>query len=168
MFTSISESQSGIHFKNLLQEDAQFNIVEYLYFYNGGGTAIGDINNDGLFDVYFSSNQQANKLYLNKGNFTFEDISSKAGVEGDGNWKTGVSMVDVNADGWLDIFVCGVGNYKSYSGYNQLFINNGDFTFTERAKEFGLYFKGLSTQASFFDYDLDGDLDIRISIMIQI
>jgi len=162
LFTSISESQSGIHFANSLQEDAQFNIVEYLYFYNGGGTAIGDINNDGLLDIYFSSNQQANKLFLNKGDFAFEDISSKAGVEGNGNWKTGVSMVDVNADGWLDIFVCGVGNYKSFNSYNQLFINNGDLTFTERAKEFGLYFKGLSTQASFFDYDLDGDLDMYL------
>ncbi len=162
LFVAISEEQSGIHFKNSLQEDSQFNIVEYLYFYNGGGVAFGDINNDGMLDIYFSGNQQANKLYLNKGNFTFEDISEKAGVSGSGNWKTGVSMVDVNADGWLDIYVCGVGNYKSYNGFNQLFINNGDLTFTERANEYGLYFKGLSTQASFFDYDLDGDLDMYL------
>lgn len=162
LFELIPPSYSSISFKNQLLEDEEFNIIEYLYYYNGGGVAIGDINNDGLSDIYFSSNQQSNKLYLNKGNFKFEDITDKAGVAGLANWKTGVSMVDVNADGLLDIYLCGVGNYKSFNGYNQLFINNGDLTFTEKAEEFGIYFKGFSTQASFFDYDLDGDLDMYL------
>ncbi len=163
LFELISASESGIDFKNTLIEDEQFNIIEYLYYYNGGGAAIGDINNDGLSDIYFSSNQQPNRLYLNKGDFKFEDITTTAGVVGSGNWKTGVSMVDVNADGLLDIYLCGVGKYKSFNGYNQLFVNNGDMTFTERAKEFGLYFQGFSTQAAFFDYDLDGDLDMYLT-----
>ena len=135
-----------------------FNIIEYLYFYNGGGVALGDINNDGLYDIYFSANQQLNKLYLNKGDFHFEDITSRSGVEGAGNWKTGVTMADVNGDGFLDLFVCGVGKYKKFNGRNQLFINNGDLTFTDRTDEYGLTFQGFSTQASFFDYDNDGDL----------
>lgn len=163
LFELISPEASGIDFQNRLIENEEFNIVEYLYYYNGGGVAIGDINNDGLSDIYLSANQQANKLYLNKGNFTFEDITDNAGVAALGNWKTGVSMIDVNADGWLDIYVCGVGSYKSFNGYNQLFINNGDLTFTERAKEFGLFFKGFSTQATFFDYDLDGDVDMYLA-----
>jgi enediyne biosynthesis protein E4 len=162
LFQLVDSNQSNVYFQNKLIENDQFNIIEYLYYYNGGGVAIGDINNDGFSDIYFSSNQQSNKLYLNKGNFEFEDITDKAGVAGLGNWKTGISMVDVNADGLLDIYLCGVGSYKSFEGYNQLYINNGDLTFTERAKEFGIYFKGFSTQASFFDYDLDGDLDMYL------
>jgi len=158
----ISVEESGVDFNNVLVEDEKFNIIEYLYFYNGGGVAIGDINNDGLSDVYFSSNQQSNKLYLNKGNFKFEDITDKAGVAGLGNWKTGVIMADVNADGLLDIYLCGVGGYKEFDGFNQLFINNGDLTFSERSKEFGLNFQGFSTHAAFFDYDLDGDLDMYL------
>lgn len=161
-FTPLPSLVTGIAFVNQTREDKDFNIVEYLYFYNGGGVVIGDINNDGLADIYFSSNQHSNKLYLNKGNFKFEDITTKAGVSGKGNWKTGISMVDINADGLLDIYVCGVGNYKSFDGFNQLFINNGDLTFTENARDYGLYFKGFSTQASFFDYDLDGDLDMYL------
>jgi hypothetical protein len=151
-----------VDFANHLDEDADFNIIEYLYFYNGGGVAIGDINNDGLPDLYFSANQSPNKLYLNKGNFQFEDITGSAGVAGAGNWKTGVSMADVNGDGLLDIFLCGVGNYKKFDGRNQLFINNGDLTFTESAAEYGLLFQGFSTQGSFFDYDRDGDLDLYL------
>ena len=162
LFHAVSAEESGVDFENALIENADFNIIEYLYFYNGGGVAIGDLNNDGLSDIYLSSNQQANKLYLNKGNLKFEDITETAGVAGLGNWKTGVSMIDVNADGRLDIFLCGVGNYKKFNGFNQLFINNGNLTFTERAAEYGLYFKGLSTQATFFDYDLDGDLDMYL------
>ncbi len=159
-FYSIPSTQSNIDFENTLDESDDFNIIEYLYFYNGAGVAIGDINNDGLPDLYFSSNQHPNKLYLNKGGFHFEDITLRAGVGGEGNWKTGVTMADVNGDGLLDIFSCGVGSYKKFKGRNQLFINNGDLTFTDMTTSYGLDFKGFSTQASFFDYDNDGDLDM--------
>ncbi len=162
MFQAVPSSHSNIDFENRLRNTDDFNIIEYLYFFNGGGVATGDINNDGLVDVYFSSNQQSNKLYLNKGDFKFEDITAKAGVGGEGNWKTGVVMADVNGDGLLDIFVCGVGNYKKFDGHNQLLINNGDQTFVNKAKEYGLDFQGFSTQVSFFDYDLDGDLDMYL------
>ncbi|MFZ6013398.1 MAG: FG-GAP-like repeat-containing protein [Bacteroidota bacterium] len=162
LFSQINPSYSGVHFKNTLSEDTVFNIIEYLYFYNGGGVAAGDINNDGLVDLYFSANQQPNKLYLNQGNFHFRDITASAGAEGVGNWKTGVSMADVNGDGWLDIFVCGVGKYKKFNSKNQIYVNNGDLTFTERSAEYGLSFQGFSTHAAFFDYDLDGDLDMYL------
>lgn len=162
LFTLIPASHSSVTFINQLSDDKNFNIIEYLYYYNGVGVAIGDINKDGLPDIYFSGNQVPNKLYLNKGDFIFEDITAKAGVAGTGNWKTGINMTDVNADGLLDIFVCGVGNYKKFNGSNQLFINNGDLTFTERSNEYGLYFQGFSTHAAFFDYDLDGDIDMYL------
>ncbi len=159
LFTLLRPGETGIHFSNDLKEDTVFNIIEYLYFYNGGGVAVGDINNDGLVDVYFSSNQNSNKLYLNKGNFQFEDITERSNCKGIGNWKTGVTMADVNGDGFLDIYVCGVGNYKKFNSRNQLLINNGDLTFTDKTEEYGLDFTGLSTQAVFFDSDRDGDLD---------
>jgi hypothetical protein len=159
LFQELPPDQTGITFSNDLKEEPAFNIIEYLYFYNGGGVAIGDINRDGLPDIYFSGNQVENKLYINKGNFEFEDITQKAGVAGIGNWKTGVSMVDINGDGWLDIYVCGVGGYKKFNSRNQLLVNNGDLTFTDRTDEFGMDFQGLSTQAAFLDYDRDGDLD---------
>ncbi|WP_276374916.1 VCBS repeat-containing protein [Chryseolinea sp. H1M3-3] len=162
LFYKVPVSQTNVNFENTLKDSDDFNIIEYLYFYNGGGVALGDINNDGLADIYFSSNQQSNKLYLNKGKFAFEDITSKAGVSGIGNWKTGVTMADVNGDGFLDIFVCGVGNYKQFNGRNQLFINNGNLTFSEKTDEYGLTFRGFSTQGSFFDYDNDGDLDLYL------
>ncbi|QLH31247.1 MAG: VCBS repeat-containing protein [Cyclobacteriaceae bacterium] len=149
LFTKIPGRFSNITFNNTLEEDEHFNIIEYLYFYNGGGVSIGDINNDGLADIYFTKNQGHNALYLNEGNFKFKDITQAAGVQGTGNWTTGVTMADVNADGLLDIYVCGVGNYKHFTGINQLFINNGDLTFTERSAEFGLHFQGFSTQAAF-------------------
>lgn len=139
------------------------NINQYLYAHNGGGVAIGDINQDGLPDIYFTANQQPNKLYLNKGNFVFEDITEKAHVEGlsgTSSWKTGVVMVDINHDGWLDIYVSQMSNYKSFTGRNQLYINNGDLTFTDKAKDYHLDFESYSQQAAFFDYDLDGDLDM--------
>ena len=159
LFSLLQAHETGINFSNELKEDSVFNIIEYLYFYNGGGVAAGDINNDGLIDLYFSSNQNPNKLYLNKGNWKFEDITEKSNTQGFGNWKTGVTMADVNGDGLLDIYSCGVGNYKKFNSKNQLFINNGDLTFTEKSEEYGLAFAGLSTQAAFFDFDLDGDLD---------
>ncbi len=162
LFYSVSSSESGIDFRNGLTDTHEFNIIDYLYFYNGAGVSAGDINNDGLVDLYFTSNQESNKLYLNKGGLQFEDITKSAGVSGIGNWKTGTTMADVNADGLLDIFICGVGNYKAFDGRNQLLINNGDLTFSERTEEFGLAFQGFSTQTSFFDFDNDGDLDMYL------
>ena len=160
LFSLLSPSSTHVDFKNQLTETEQSNIIEYLYFNNGGGVAAGDINNDGLVDLYFTSNQGPNKLYLNKGNLKFEDITDAAGVAGTGDWKTGVTMADVNGDGLLDIYVCQVGKYKSLHGRNQLFINQGNNTFKDEAHEYGLDFQGFSTQAAFFDYDMDGDLDM--------
>ena len=162
LFSLLPANQTGIHFENKIVDTAQFNILDYLYYYNGGGVAIGDINNDGLADIYFSSNQGSSKLYLNKGNFQFEDITVKAGVAGSGNWKTGVTMADVNGDGLLDIYVSEVGGYKSLKGRNELFINRGDLRFSEQAAEYGLAIEGFNTQAVFFDYDKDNDLDVFI------
>ncbi|MBS1507111.1 MAG: VCBS repeat-containing protein [Bacteroidetes bacterium] len=162
LFTKLSAGQTNIDFVNRLQFDSYFNIYTYRNFYNGGGVALGDINNDGLIDIYFSANQLPNKLYLNKGNFTFEDITEKAGVAGNKAWSTGVSMADVNGDGWLDIYVCNSGDVKGDNRENELFINNGDMTFKESAKEYNLADRGFSTHAAFFDYDNDGDLDVYI------
>ncbi len=159
LFESIAPEKSGVNFSNTLHDTEQWNIIEYLYYYNGGGVAVGDVNNDGLPDIYFTSNQGANKLYINKGNFQFEDVTLKAGVADTIGWKTGVTMADVNGDGWLDIYVCHVSGYKNMPGKNTLYINNHDGTFTERAAYFGLDATGLCTQAAFFDYDGDGDLD---------
>jgi enediyne biosynthesis protein E4 len=162
LFLLMSPDTTNIDFVNQLTENEQFNIIQYLYFNNGAGVAAGDINNDGLVDLYFTSNQNPNKLYLNKGDLKFEDITDEAGVAGNGDWKTGVSMADVNGDGFLDIYVCQVGNYKVVHGKNQLFINQGNLTFKDEASEYGLDFQGFSTQAAFFDYDLDGDLDMYL------
>ena len=162
LFTLLPPSSTHVNFKNQLKETEQSNMVEYLYFNNGGGVAAGDINNDGLIDLYFTSNQGPNKLYLNKGNFKFEDITDSAGVAGTGDWKTGVTMADVNGDGLLDIYVCEVGKYKSFHGRNQLFINQGNLKFKDEAHDYGLDFQGFSTQAAFFDYDMDGDLDMYL------
>jgi len=160
LFTLLPAAQTNIDFVNHIEDTDSLNILDYLYYYNGGGVAIGDVNNDGLPDIYFSSNQGSNKLYLNKGNLSFEDITDKAGVGGKGNWKTGVTITDVNGDGLQDIYVCEVGKYKNLHGHNELFINNGDLTFTERSHEYGLDIEGFNTQAVFFDYDHDGDLDM--------
>jgi enediyne biosynthesis protein E4 len=154
---------SNIHFENTLTETKDFNVFTYRNFYNGGGVAIGDLNNDGLADVFFTANQGSNKLYLNKGNFQFEDISVKAGFKDKKQWSTGVVLVDINNDGWLDIYVCNAGNmFEPALQKNQLFINNHDLTFTESAAQYGLDAGGYTTQASFFDYDMDGDLDCFI------
>ena len=162
LFNNISAKNSGVDFKNLLKEDSKHSIINYIYFYNGAGVSAGDINNDGLPDLYFVSNQGENKLYLNKGNLQFEDISKKANINSSSDWNTGVTMVDINNDGFLDIYVCAVSGLLDFKGKNELFINNGDNTFTEKAAEYGLDFSGFSTQAYFFDYDKDNDLDVYI------
>ena len=162
LFEKVSENTSNIRFRNDLVENEKFNLIEYLYFYNGGGVTTGDINNDGLIDIYLSSNQGSNKLYINNGDLNFTDITEKAGLKSEGEWKTGVNMVDINGDGLIDIYQTRLGGYKNVSGKNQLFINNGDLTFTERAEEYGLDFEGFSTHSAFFDYDGDGDLDIYL------
>ena len=169
LFSSMPAEQTGIHFENKIEDTDTLSILDYLYYYNGGGVAVGDFDNNGLPDIYFTSNQGSNKLYLNKGNFQFEDITDKAGVQGKGNWKTGVTIADVNGDGLLDIYVSEIGGYKNFHGRNELFINNGistsgeggaRVTFSERAHQYGLDVQGFNTQASFFDYDHDGDLDM--------
>lgn len=162
LLTKVSENYSGIDFANLVTEDPQHSIINYIYYYNGGGVAAGDINNDSLPDLFFVSNMGENKLYLNKGNLKFEDVSEKANIAGNASWQTGATMIDINNDGLLDIYVCAVYGLLDFEGHNELYINNGDGTFTENAKEYGLDFKGYSTQAYFFDYDKDDDLDVYI------
>ena len=162
LFTEMPSDSTGIDFLNYVENQPDFNIFKYRNFYNGGGVAIGDINNDGLADIYFTANMGENKLYLNKGNFNFEDITDKAGVIGDKPWSTGVLMADVNADGLLDIYVSNAGNSDGNNHDNDLYINNGDLTFTEKAAQFNLAKTGFSTHATFFDYDKDGDLDVYI------
>jgi enediyne biosynthesis protein E4 len=158
-FELMKASETGIDFVNNVENQEDFNVLTYRNYYNGGGVAIGDINNDGLNDVFFTANLKENKLYLNKGEMKFSDISNEAGIVGKKSWATGVTMADVNADGLLDIYVCYSGEVKGSNKENELFINLGNNKFKESAKEFGLNDAGLSTHASFFDYDLDGDLD---------
>lgn len=159
LFEKLSSFRTGIDFENNLTFKEDFNIFTYRNYYNGGGVGLGDINNDGLLDIYFTSNLNKNKLYLNKGDFQFEDITDLAGVGGEKSWSTGVSLADINADGFLDIYVSNSGDIKGDNKQNELFINNGDLTFTEMANEYGLDDKGYSTHAAFFDFDRDGDLD---------
>lgn len=148
-----------INFVNRLEYTEEFNTYTYRNFYNGAGVGMADFNKDGLTDLYFCSNMAGNKLYINKGGFVFDDVTDHAGVSCKDSWSTGVSIADVNGDGWPDIYVCKSGNPKGTHRYNELFINNGDLTFSEKSKEFGLAVVGLSNHASFFDYDRDGDLD---------
>ena len=155
-------AQIGISFENNLSYSDDFNVYKYRNYYNGGGVALGDINNDGWVDVYFTSNQGENKLYLNQGDFSFKDITTSAGVAGLRAWSTGVAMVDINADGWLDIYVCNSGDIAGDKKENELFINQGDGTFVESAEAYNLADKGFSTHATFFDFDKDGDLDVYI------
>ncbi len=162
LFSRIDSEESGIDFSNTVTEDKEHNIIKYIYFYNGGGVAVGDVNNDDLPDLYFVSNQEANRLYLNRGGLTFEDVTDTAGVSGTASWNTGAIMVDINDDGLLDIYVCAVSGLLDFEGHNELFVNNGDGTFTERSADYGLDFQGYSTQAYFFDYDKDNDLDAYI------
>lgn len=161
LFELLTPAATGVTFTNALPESADFNIINYLYYYDGGGVAVGDVNNDGLPDLYFTSNLGSNHLYLNKGNYRFEDITARAGVADSQGWKTGVTMADVNGDGKVDIYVSGV-DYLTQHGRNVLYINNGDGTFSDRTKEYGLDHVGHSTQALFFDYDGDGDLDMYL------
>jgi enediyne biosynthesis protein E4 len=162
LFKLLSAAETGIHFKNQVSDEENFNILTYRNYYNGGGVAIGDINNDSLPDLFFTANKAQNKLYLNKGNFVFEDITARAGVGGTKAWSTGVTMADVNGDGLLDIYVCNSGDVDGLLRENELFINNGDMTFAEKAASFNLDNQGYSTHAAFFDYDIDGDLDCYI------
>lgn len=162
LFEQLSEAQTGINFRNDLSYNNQLNPYTFRNFYNGGGVAIGDIDNDGLVDIFFTGNQVSNRLYLNKGGFKFKDVTEKVGLVSSGAWSTGVSMIDINGDGWLDIYVCKSGEPGGENRHNELFINNGDLTFTEQAEEYGIAVKGLSTHATFFDYDRDGDLDLYV------
>ncbi len=159
LFTLMPSSETGITFENNVVYEEEFNVYTYRNFYNGAGVGIGDINNDGLVDIYFCGNQESNRLYLNKGNFVFEDITTRAGVACENVWSTGVSMADINGDGYLDIFVCKSGSPEGERRHNELFINNGDLSFTEKSNEYGLDDIGLSNHAAFFDFDKDGDLD---------
>jgi len=159
LFESLSPDSTGVTFSNDLPESPEFNILNYLYYYNGGGVAVGDVNGDSLPDLYLSSNLGPNRLYLNKGGFRFEDVTTAAGVSGPAGWKTGVTMADVNGDGRLDLYVSAV-SYLTMQGRNMLYINDGDGTFTDRAAAMGVAHAGYSTQSAFFDYDGDGDLDL--------
>ncbi|MDP4148719.1 MAG: VCBS repeat-containing protein [Bacteroidota bacterium] len=161
LFTLVPPERSGIRFQNTITESATQNVLAYEYFYNGGGVAVGDLNNDGLPDIVFTSNMGQPQVYFNKGNFVFEDVSRQSRIKADG-WKTGVTMADVNGDGWLDVYICRSGNGDDDSRRNLLFVNQKNGTFREAGARYGIDDKGNSTQAVFFDYDHDGDLDLFI------
>ena len=162
LFKNPTSQETGLYFKNTITPTNSLNILDYLYYYNGGGVALGDINNDGLLDIFLSANQEKNKLFINKGNLQFEDITAKSNVSGNSSWNTGAVMGDVNGDGLLDIYVCAVVGVHGFYGYNELYINNGDETFTESAQQYQLDFDSYSSSAAFLDFDLDGDLDIYL------
>lgn len=162
LFELRSPAKSGVDFSNDLLPDQDISILDYLYYYNGGGIAIGDINNDSLPDLFFSANQGPNQLYLNKGDLEFENVSEAAGVLGKSSWNTGSVMADVNGDGWLDIYVCAVVGIQGFRGHNELYINQKDGTFKEESARYGLDHDSYSSSAAFFDFDLDGDLDLYL------
>lgn len=163
-FQLLQAEETGLRFTNELQQNTEFNVFAYMYFFNGGGVAAGDFNNDGLVDLYFTSNMGPNSLFLNEGDLQFSEVTETARVAGLNGWTTGVSVVDINNDGLLDLYVCQMGDYEGIRGHNQLYVNqgikNGIPVFEDQAAYYGLDFVGFSTQASFFDYDLDGDLDM--------
>ena len=159
-FALVSPNYSNIHFNNRIQESESFNVLQYGYLYNGGGVAIGDIDNGGLADIYFSSNMASNRLYKNLGNLKFKDITASAGVAANDAWNTGAAMADVNNDGFLDIYVCRSADAYPEKRKNLLFINNKKGAFSEMASSWGIDDAAYSTQAAFFDYDKDGDLDL--------
>src|SRR5580765_2191886 len=167
LFEVLDHEKTGLNFTNKLHPTEEFNVLSYMYFYNGGGVGAGDFNNDGKIDLFFAANQERNKLFLNTGNLQFKDVTIPAGIPDDGGWSTGVSVVDINNDGLLDIYVCRVGNHETLHSHNQLLIcqgidKNGTPSYKDQAKEYGLDFSGFSTQALFFDYDMDGDLDMYL------
>ncbi len=162
LFKELNPKKLKIGFKNTLREDAENNILRYEYFYNGAGVAVGDLDNDGLDDIFFTANMSSNKVYRNLGNWKFEDVTKKAGVAGKKSWTTGVAMVDINADGWLDIYVSFSGKGDEDSKRNELWVNQKDFTFKDEAASYGLDDPSNSTQALFLDYDRDGDLDLYL------
>ncbi|HYW96074.1 MAG TPA: FG-GAP-like repeat-containing protein, partial [Bacteroidales bacterium] len=164
-FTKLSPEQTGVDFVNKLTQTPDLNIFNYLYFFDGGGVAAGDLNGDGLPDLFFTSNQEQNRLYLNKGDFSFEDVTSQSIGGHVDDWTTGVTLIDINSDGRLDIYVSNVGSYLKIQGENKLYVNQGNNEegvpqFKEEGKKYGLDLVGFSTQAAFFDYDRDGDLDM--------
>ncbi|MCZ8134402.1 MAG: VCBS repeat-containing protein, partial [Algoriphagus sp.] len=162
LFRLLSEKESGIEFRNDLTYTEKVNPYTFRNFYNGAGVALGDINNDGLTDIFFAGNQTSNALYLNEGNLKFKNVTDQAGLNSSGYWSTGVSMADVNGDGLLDIYVCKSGPAGGEKRHNELFINLGNGKFQERSKDFGLAEEGLSQHAVFFDFDKDGDLDMYL------
>jgi len=159
-FTLLSHKRTGIDFRNPIKEFPDFNSMGYNYMFNGAGVAAGDINNDNLVDLFFTGNFVGNRLYLNKGNFRFENISEKAGISAAESWSNGVVMADVNGDGFLDIYVANSTDQRQRFRKNFLFMNNGDLTFTERAEEYGIADYAYTTHSAFLDYDKDGDLDL--------
>lgn len=162
LFTLLDKQATGINFENNVPYTEDYNTYTYKNFYNGGGVALGDINNDGLLDVYLTGNITDNKLFLNKGNWKFEDITIQAGVQCSNVWSTGATFVDINGDGWQDLYVCKAGKPGGANRHNELFINQKNGTFLDKSKEYGLDIVGLSIHSSFFDYDADGDLDCYI------
>lgn len=162
LFSLVDNEISGFDFENRLSYSKDFNVYKYRNFYNGGGVSVGDVNNDGLPDIYMTSNMEANQLYINKGDLKFQKVTEKAGVAGTKAWSSGCTMIDINGDGHQDIYVCNSGDIAGDNKENELFINNGDGTFSEQAKDYGLNDRGFSTHASFFDYDKDGDLDVYL------
>lgn len=161
-FRSVKAEESNVYFSNEIDPFDSINIINYLYAFNGGGVALGDINADGLLDIFFTANRGPNKLYVNKGGLQFEDVTEKSGILSDDSWSTGVTIVDINRDGHNDIYVCNVFNDVQLSGVNRLYVNKGNGEFVEDAAGFGLDISALSTQAAFFDYDNDGDLDMYL------
>ena len=162
LFTRMPSSTTNVNFVNSITESADKNYYNFIYIYNGAGVATADFDNDGLTDLFFAGNEAGNRFYKNKGDFVFEDLTGKAGVKGDG-WHTGVSVVDINCDGWLDVFVCRAGWKNDMDMQNRLYINNKDLTFTEQAAEYGFTENDFSIQAAWFDYDKDGDLDVYVT-----